>query len=294
MKELTTQASNLKFAADGPRKSCVKHLSDTADLIANPTVVIIAIVSALTAAASYFVSEYILNIVHTESVFLLGSYVTFTSYFILHYYLVKHSSSYQNVDEDKQFYVLSNLIKTAVLAAMTPSVLHLLYETLILDEWHSQRIHNIGCMYCIPDFVSLLLVNHMTKATKGHHICVCIFSYLSRNNDYAQENICRLMVVYGIFSTLAFLVNFLLASRFLNVSRRMFVTLSILSLIIYASACAFNWAWQVYYVARLISLDNHWSVYVYCALLCVVVYDDIVLNKWLIKNISRSSKDKTV
>ena len=175
---------------------------------------------------------------------------------------------------------------------MTPFAIHLLYQTLVLDEWHTQRIRNLGCMYCIPDFVSLILVNKMSRATKAHHICVCVFNYLSCNNDYAKENICRLIVVYAVFSTLAYMVNLLLASRFLNVSRQVFISLSVMSLVIYASACALNWTWQLWYLYRLITLDNHWSVYAYSALLCMVVYDDLALNKWLLKNIVRQQAVK--
>ena len=210
---------------------------------------------------------------------------------MFHYALLKHSSSYRAVDEDKQFYVLSNLIKSGMLAAMTPFAIRLLYETLILDQWHTQRIQNLGCLYCIADFVSLLLVKRMSNATKAHHISVCVFNYLSCRNDYSEHNICRLIVIYAIFSTLAYLVNLLLATRFLSVSRMTFVVLSILSLCIYASACALNWSWQAWYIAQLVQFHNHWSIYAYCVLLCLVVYDDLVLNHWLLKNIQRQKKD---
>ena len=62
---------------------------------------------------------------------------------------------------------------------------------------------------------------------------------------YEQESIGRALVVYGTFSTFAYLVNLLLASRFLPVSPAASLTLSLLALIIYAGCLLVNWMWQV-------------------------------------------------
>ena len=48
------------------------------------------------------------------TVFAVGTYVIFTSYFTADYYLSRLSTSYAQIDERKKFYVLSNLIKSAV------------------------------------------------------------------------------------------------------------------------------------------------------------------------------------
>ena len=70
-----------------------------------------------------------------------------------------------------------------------------------------------GCLYAVLDFVSLLLVKRLSWSTIIHHVCVCVFNVVSISNDYAEENVCRLLVVYAVFSTFAYLVNLLLASR---------------------------------------------------------------------------------
>merc|ERR1719399_1936750 len=114
----------------------------------------------------------------------------FTSYFLLDYYLKKLSTSYAKVPEDKQFYVLSNLIKSAVLMTYTPLAAQLLWNALVNDVWPNQRIRNLGCMYAIPDFVSLLLVRRMGTTTIIHHICVLLFNFVSVYNDYGEENVC--------------------------------------------------------------------------------------------------------
>ena len=51
--------------------------------------------------------------------------------------------------------------------------------------------------------------------------------------------------MYAIFSTFAYLVNLLLASRFLPVSPKLSLTLSALALLVYSGCLGVNWAWQV-------------------------------------------------
>ena len=96
-----------------------------------------------------------------QLVFGVGSYVVFSSYFVFHYYLSLHSSSYSAIPSDKQFYVLSNLIKSAVLLSYTPLAVYCLYQALVEDVWDERRIRNLGVLYAIPDFVSLLVVSRM-------------------------------------------------------------------------------------------------------------------------------------
>ena len=137
-------------------------------------------------------------------------------------------------------------------------------------------------MYAIPDFVSLLLEKKISITATVHHIVICIMNYWSCQNDYQQENICRSILVYVMFSALTYLVNLLLAvNKLKNSSRQEFVLLAILSLVIFALTCTINWTWQVYYIHRVITLTNHWSIYIYCVLLSDLIYDDLVLMEWL-------------
>lgn len=59
--------------------------------------------------------------------------------------------------------------------------------------------------------------------------------------DYDRENVCRLIMVYAIFSTYAYLVNMLLASRFMRVSDQLSAFLSYAAFTIYVVACGINW-----------------------------------------------------
>ena len=152
-----------------------------------------------------FMDIYIVSASSCLTVFVIGSYVIFSSYFMIHYYLMILSSSYQKISNEKQFYILSNLIKSAALLAYSPLAAQTLYLGLVLDQWQTQRIRNMGCLYAITDFVSLFLVKKMSWSTWGHHVCVTIFAIYSCFNDYEEESVCRLLVVYAIFSVFAYL-----------------------------------------------------------------------------------------
>jgi len=280
-----------KAAGTSPRslervQRMVNYASDCRKVIwmdalnTGPTAAVLATAFVFFSALSYFLDQFVVTAQQSVVVFLVGSYVVFTSYFTFHFYLEKYSGSYKSVESEKQFYVLSNLIKSATLLSYTPLAAVVLYNTMVNDEWDTIVIRNLGCMYCIPDFVSLFMVKKMSNTTILHHLAVCVFNAVSMFNDYGEENVCRLMVVYAVFSTFAYLVNLLLASRFLGIPKWLARYMSAGALFIYAACCGINWTWQAYYSHKLWHLYN-WPLYAYLSLICLVVYDDLVLMKWL-------------
>ena len=255
-------------------------------------------IACVFACASAFLEVYVVSARAHFAVFAVGTYVVFSSYFVADYFLARQSTSYARIPDDKKFYVLSNLIKSAVLTAYTPQAAWLLYQAIGVDEWSTPRIRSLGVLYAIPDFVSLFLVQRMALTTKAHHICVVIFMVINLYNDYAHENVCRALVVYAVFSTFAYLVNLLLASRFLPVKPRMSLAMSAVALVVYTSCLAINWMWQVGFVASLHARkwadgDAHavGAIYAYLAAISMVVYDDVVLTKWLLANCKKKWRE---
>jgi len=243
------------------------------------------------AAASAFLEVYVVSSAQHVAVFLVGSYVVFSSYFTADYMLARISTSYARIKDDQKFYVLSNLIKSAVLTTYTPQAAFQLYDALVNDVWSTDRIRSLGVLYAIPDFVSMLLVQRMALTTKAHHVCVVAFMILCLYTDFAEETVLRAVVVYAVFSTFAYLVNLLLASRFLPVGARLSLIMSALALGIYTSCLALNWSWQVFFLTSLHSRRPSVSLYVYVAAMSFVVYDDIVLTRWLISNVRRKWRE---
>ena len=233
--------------------------------------------------------KYILTTTDSIILVLFGSYATYSTYFMFDYYLKKYSGSYQKLNEEKQFYVLSNLIKSGLLFVYTPFSFITLTKIIITNpnksNWQHQMtlIHNLGSMYIIPDFVSLFQVKRMQWNTWFHHICVVVFGMINISNRYDTDSVWNAIVVYAIFSTFSYAVNFLLASRFLGVSNWFRQTMSSISFAIYTICCFLNWIWQVNYLYYLSYLGFFWSILIYSFLITFMIYDDLVLLNWLRK-----------
>lgn len=250
------------------------------------TCVVLGIVTAVFGLASLFLETYVVTANKALVVFTVGSYVVWSSYHSFHFYLTKYSKSYASIAPDKQFYVLSNLIKSAVLLSYSPLAGQLLYQTMVDDVWPSNRIRIMGTLYCIPDFVSLFMVKRNSTTTIIHHVVVCVFNAISLYNDYEQNNVVRAIMVYAVWSTFAYLVNLLLASRFLNASPFVSMFLSACALAIYFVCCLMNWTWQIWFLGGLFT-TSPFQVIGFVALMLMLVWDDLVLMKWLWKNVQR-------
>ena len=231
------------------------------------------------------------------SVYAVGFYIIFSSYFVLRHYLEKYSSSYKKLDEHKKMYVVSNLIKAAVLAIQSPYVIYFLYEIFYLHEWNTIKIRNLGILYSIPDGVSLLLVRKMSTSTKVHHVIVCIFNAISLQNDYSIDNVLRCMPVYAALSCLSYLVNFLLGCRYLDLKKPLIRNLSIAAMTIYICCCLGNWLWHINHLYILWHrCDDTLCTYMiptYCGFIAVIIWDDIILNYWLYRNARKKLVTKT-
>ena len=256
-----------------------------------PHFIVALILCLVFGCASYFLQAYVVTAERAFVVGLVGSYVIFTSYFTFDYYLKQFSTSYRNIPEDKRFYVLSNLIKSAALFAYSPLAGQLLYQTMYLDEWDSNKIRIMGTLYAIPDFVSLIVVTRMATSTKIHHVVVIIFNIISCYNDYTNVNVVRAIMVYAVFSVFAYLVNLLLASRFVQTSQLTKFLLSLLALVIYACCCMCNWSWQFLYLSKIFA-NNKVSVSLYLCMMLMLVWDDLILMKWLYNNLLREEKKR--
>ena len=116
--------------------------------------------------------------------------------FVADHFMKAYSASYDAIADDKKFYVLSNLIKSAVLLAYTPSCVYTLYRAMALDEWSTPRIRSMGVLYAIPDTVSLLLVTRMAWSTRVHHLCVVAFMVVNLFVTYEEVTVARALVVY--------------------------------------------------------------------------------------------------
>lgn len=239
---------------------------------------------------SAFLEYYVSSTTAHVAIFAVGAYLVFSSYFVANHYMMQLSASYAAIPDDKKFYVLCNLIKSAVLIAYSPLAAKTLFVAMNYGEWSTPRIRNLGVLYAIPDAVSMLLVKRMAWSTKVHHLCVVVFAFVNLFVTYEEESVGRALVVYAVFSTFAYLVNLLLASRFLPVKPKLSLVMSVLALVIYAACLAINWTWQLTFLWRLGRERPTIGLFVYIGLISLVVADDCILLQWLWRNVARVAK----
>lgn len=281
---ITSGLSALSTLPSYSSTSFVRAYVSDMSLSLEPAIIVSALTAAFNIIVVYFLQQHVLDTRDHLGLFLIGSYMIFASYYMIYYFLERFSDSFRRIaSQDKKFYIIGNLIKAGILISITPFACVHLVKIIVFEEWESNILRNLGCIYTIPDFISMVIVRRMRWSTWVHHACVVLFNYFSIMNNYQHENVCRCVVVYAAFSSFAYCVNVLLASRFLGVSVNVARVLSFVALVVYALCCAVNWAWQVYYLRRLIiSGHDHWTVYVYMLLISLVMWDDIVLNSWLL------------
>ena len=96
-----------------------------------------------------------------------------------------------------------------------------------------------------------------------------------------KVDIITLIVLYAIFSSLTFLVNFYLGYRVQSVNIMIKYYLSQTANAIYMISCIINWSLQLYlFYAIIWNVPLHHTI-LYLFFLYSVVKDDLILMRWL-------------
>ena len=202
-----------------------------------------------------------------------------TSLYYILYPFLNNSNDFKNINPaHKKWYVISNLIKGYGLALITLPTLYILYNIYLFDTWNTHAVKTLGLIYSTFDTVSLYMVPKMQKNTIIHHYTVVILYLLCLTEDFAFDSLSRLIVIYGIWSSVAFSVNLFLAYRVLYPNHIHLPKLREYALYIYILCCSFNWTYQFYYLFKFpLSI---FTVF-YSFLLYNIIFDDIVLINYL-------------
>ncbi len=192
----------------------------------------------------------------------------------------------------KKWYVVANLSKSFFLGCMAISSRYWIgtlyaYGYDIMENINTKRC---GMMYISTDLVALLVVPKLPRSTKLHHITtilliISVTTYNLEVKGFAGVlGVFKMAILYGIFSTMAYLVNAYLALRVVYTDTRWLRLLVKMSLWPYVLCCALNWTVHLVWMVSLI-VGFHISVYnvLYFLTILLLVNDDIVLIKWLIK-----------
>ena len=198
--------------------------------------------------------------------------------------------------EHKKWYVVANMSKSLFLAVLCFSSRYWVgtYRLFYYDRWQQRvEIKRSMAIYVATDVVALCLVPKLPVSTVIHHVTTALLTVVvsAVNLDVPGHagilGPSKMLVLYGICSTVSYLVNAYLALRVVYPKAGWLKVLCKLSLATYLVCCGFNWTIQGMYITGF-WWDRDYSLYtlLYPLLIATIVHDDIVLMRWLFRQSS--------
>jgi len=180
----------------------------------------------------------------------------------------------------RQNYILKNVIKYNILKYISISTIPFTILVLFDIGNHTHFIHFIGALYGSCDTVALIKDMPLSISTKTHHTITTFLSIMNTTIDWKQPNIIlKLLALYTILSCYSFDVNYCLGMRFLS-SIEQQKDMKEKAKQTYILTCFINWSIHIVYFYNYVYEINLYGLLYYC-LIAFVVYDDILLLKWL-------------
>jgi hypothetical protein len=209
--------------------------------------------------------------------FLSVFFFTFNLYNVVFYLLNKYSKSFNNINpEHKKMYVVKNYIKSLYLCCLCFTLPYY-----ISGDYDILFIKRCAIYYFVNDIIGLLLVDKLPMTTKIHHCTTTLcglFILMKKDN---KVDILILIVLYAIFSSLTFLVNFYLGYRVHSTNNNNKYYISIIANCVYIISCIINWIVQLYLFYSIIWNIPLYHTILYVCFLYSVVKDDLILMRWL-------------
>ena len=210
-------------------------------------------------------------------------YYNFT--FGLFYYILEIQlnvfQNFKRMSVNRKKYVICNFVKSIILFILALRSLPILFEVLLnFPETpvftNISNIKRLGTIYTSLDSSSIFYNTKMSKTTLCHHIAVIIFYIFNLYDNYEKNSICLLIMLYAIFSSFGFMVNFLLGFRFVYNIDKTYYRICFLSFLF---TSLINWIIQfTYYICN--NYEKNY-IHIYIFLLVFIIYDDIILLRWL-------------
>lgn len=191
----------------------------------------------------------------------------------------------------KKWYVVANLSKAFFLGLMASSHRYWLgtYNLYFYDQFQVLEAKRCGVIYVATDAVALYMVPKLPRSTVIHHLStiflvgVVTTINLDTKGWIGLLGVCKMSILYAIFSTVAYSVNAYLAFRVVYPRAIWLKWLVKVSLWTYLLCCACNWSIHVLWLISLVpSFQLSLFNLLYMIVLSTIVHDDIVLIKWLI------------
>ena len=214
--------------------------------------------------------------------YLCWNYLIHISYNPVGSLMNKYLMNYRDINpEHKKIYVVSNLIKGLVLGLNSHVGIKLLYNYYVYGLWDLRTIKMFGAIYASLDMVSMFHVEKMQTNTKIHHIMVQVLYFMGLlRYNFNEKSLANPMVIYAIYSGLAYMVNIYLSLRVFVKNEKMLKTMKYVNYIIYINCCAQNWLYQGYFLTTTNNIPLIEKC-VYSSIIMSIIYDDWVLINFL-------------
>lgn len=205
--------------------------------------------------------------------------------------ILKVNQSYQNLRHHKKQYVIKNIWKSIVMFYLCIITLPEMKNIFYYQIFNMNLIRSWGITYVANDLTALYMVDKLPSNTRNHHMMSGLLLSIVFMFEGDDSDMVKFIVIYTIFSYMAFLVNLYLAFRFLTCETSDFDTLgnrinqSIDTLrhfayYNYGITLFLNWSYHLYYFIFMISCYKL-SHLIYIGFLIPIIKDDLILLKWL-------------
>ena len=187
---------------------------------------------------------------------------------------------FNQYNSQRRNYIIKNYVKCMILKYISISTIPFTILFLFDIGDHTNYIHFIGSLYCTCDTIALIKDIKLSKSTKIHHSITTFFSFINISINWYQANpILKLMALYTTLSCYSFSVNYCLGMRFL-LSETEQQSIKQKATRTYSLTCFVNWTIHLLYLYNNIYTISLPGKLYYC-LIAFIVYDDIILLKWL-------------
>lgn len=184
------------------------------------------------------------------------------------------STCFTGLSEARQFYVVKNVIKGYYLAFLVLLGALLVFSRVLLyGQYDNLSIRTLASLYVSNDFVGLWRVEKLATTTRLHHLCSFVFLLLAWQADFQHQSTAQMLLFYCYLSALSFPVNLYLGFRFCSPEDPSL--LRWWAKWTYSLGCLLNWTLQYLW------FDGSSESLCYLLLLLLIVYDDVVLLRWL-------------
>jgi len=201
-------------------------------------------------------------------------------------YILNKNNNFITYNSERKEYIITNINKSFFLLLIA---IYFCYNikngkinllNLQIDDNDLINYKNITSFYSITDLISTILCfKTMKSSTIFHHVCVILVNLWILQAKKINE-LQKGIIIYGGFSSMAFLVNFFLGYRFLTKNY------NIMKKIVYNNyviACLLNWSWQSFHTYKFFykKNTNYKGFILYLFALYFWISDDIKLMEFL-------------